>query len=70
MGFLFEKLSDLEIIQITVEGPLNLSQKKKFFLTLYANLIFMATTGYYLMVVMQLYLKTICLEICLIWLII
>lgn len=31
MGDLIEKLSDLEIIKITVDGPLNLSQKKDIF---------------------------------------
>lgn len=31
MGFLIEKLSDLEIIKITVDGPLNLSQKKEIY---------------------------------------
>ena len=31
MEFLFEKLSDLEIIKITVDGPINLSQKKEIY---------------------------------------
>ena len=31
MGFSFEKLSDLEILKITVEGTLNLSQKKEIY---------------------------------------
>ena len=35
MEYLIEKLSDLEIIKITVEGPLNLSQKKE----IYSNAI-------------------------------
>ena len=31
MRYLIEKLSDLEIIKITVDGPINLSQKKEIY---------------------------------------